>query len=228
MYVVASNRPWHAHLAVRLSELTGKPFQLLDKLDDFCPEKLSKINPEMIFLPHWSHIIPASVYARYECVVFHMTDLPYGRGGSPLQNLIVRGHTETVVSALRCEAGLDTGPIYLKKPLNLQGSAQDIFLRATEIIVSMIVEMVFTKPVPKPQSGDAVTFLRRKPADGDLSAVGELDKIYDHIRMLDAEGYPPAYLDFGDFRVQFTDAQKGNGSVSAKAEIIFRNETIGG
>ncbi len=27
---------------------------------------------------------------KFECVCFHMTDVPYGRGGSPLQNLIIR------------------------------------------------------------------------------------------------------------------------------------------
>jgi len=36
-----------------------------------------------------------------------MTDVPYGRGGSPLQNLIVRGHTETKLTALRCVRDLD-------------------------------------------------------------------------------------------------------------------------
>ena len=44
-----------------------------------------------------------------------MTDLPYGRGGSPLQNLIINGHKETMMSALRCVQELDAGPIYLKK-----------------------------------------------------------------------------------------------------------------
>ena len=46
-----------------------------------------------------------------------MTDLPYGRGGSPLQNLIVRGHKHTMISAIKCVKELDAGPIYLKKPL---------------------------------------------------------------------------------------------------------------
>ncbi len=56
-----------------------------------------------------------------------MTDLPYGRGGSPLQNLIQRGHTSTMLTALRCGAGLDTGDVYLKQPLSLHGSAEEIF-----------------------------------------------------------------------------------------------------
>ncbi len=37
----------------------------------------------------------------------HMTDVPYGRGGSPLQNLIARGHTSTKLTAMRMTAEVD-------------------------------------------------------------------------------------------------------------------------
>ena len=46
-----------------------------------------------------------------------MTDLPYGRGGSPLQNLIARGFLETKISAILVEKQLDAGPVYLKMEL---------------------------------------------------------------------------------------------------------------
>ncbi len=54
-------------------------------------EKVNDFKPEYIFFPHWSWIIPSEIYENFKCIVFHMTDLPYGRGGSPLQNLISRG-----------------------------------------------------------------------------------------------------------------------------------------
>ena len=44
-----------------------------------------------------------------------MTDLPYGRGGSPLQNLIANKIYDTKISAIRAEGGIDTGRIYLKE-----------------------------------------------------------------------------------------------------------------
>ena len=49
---------------------------------------------------------------RYDCVIFHMTDLPYGRGGSPLQNLIIRGYKKTNVVSNKCVGEVDAGPIY--------------------------------------------------------------------------------------------------------------------
>ena len=63
-----------------------------------------------------------------------MSDLPYGRGGSPLQNLIIREHRKTMISAIQCVKEIDAGPVYLKKPLSLEGSAEEIFICANHII----------------------------------------------------------------------------------------------
>lgn len=149
---------------------------------------------DYIFFPHWSHIIPASIYESRECVLFHMTDLPYGRGGSPLQNLVVRGHQDTQLTALRVSAGLDTGPIYLQQPLSLLGTAREIFLRAGELMLVMMRQIMATRPEPRPQEGEPTVFRRRKPADGDLAGLEELSQVYDYIRMLDADGYPAAFV----------------------------------
>ena len=55
-------------------------------------ETLSNIKPSLVFFLHWSLKVPSDITSNFECVGFHMTDLPYGRGGTPLQNLILRGH----------------------------------------------------------------------------------------------------------------------------------------
>ena len=44
-----------------------------------------------------------------------MTDLPYGRGGSPLQNLILDNKQKTMISAFKMTERMDEGPIYIKK-----------------------------------------------------------------------------------------------------------------
>lgn len=81
---------------------------------DLTVERLERINPQYVFLPHWSYIIPKKVYENFNCVIFHMTDLPFGRGGSPLQNLISRGIYRTKISAIRCSKILDGGDVFLK------------------------------------------------------------------------------------------------------------------
>ena len=53
-------------------------------------QNIKKIKPKYIFIPFGSFIVPKDIYSNYECINFHITDLPYGRGGTPLQNLILR------------------------------------------------------------------------------------------------------------------------------------------
>lgn len=221
-YVIAASRPWYGKLADKLRARTGSEFLLISRPEEFTAERMQSLSPAKIFVPHWSERIPEQIFGRFEVIVFHMTDLPYGRGGSPLQNLIVRGHDSTKISAIRCEAGLDTGPVYLKKELSLAGSAREIFERAVGVIEEMIVELVEHEIKPVPQSGDPVVFPRRKPAESDISTLTDLRGVYDHIRMLDAEGYPHAFAEIGRLRFEFTDAEARDGAVTARVRIKLK------
>ena len=217
--VLISNRPWNRVMAARLEERTGCCFTLLTKPEELIVETLERLKPQYVFFPHWSHRIPENIFNQFECVIFHMTDLPYGRGGSPLQNLIARGIYETKISALRCVKEMDAGPIYLKKPLSLHGSAEEIFLRASDVIEEMIVEILEKLPEPMPQEGAPMVFKRRKAEEGNLAAAQTLEQVFDLIRMLDAEGYPNAFLNVGPFKIEFTRASMKTGHVMADVRI---------
>lgn len=150
-----------------------------------------------------------------------MIDLPYGRGGSPLQNLIVRGHKETKVSAIRVEAGIDTGAVYMKSPLKLNGSAGEILKRASDLIFDEMIPLIIEqRSVPVEQQGEIFTFKRRKPEDGRLTENMGMETIYDYIRMLDGEGYPRAFIKFNGCRMEFERAGMQNGRVTAQVTIM--------
>lgn len=219
--LIVSEKSWNKELVSYLqSTMPQYAFYLISQKEDFTVERIGSISPVKIFIPHWSYIIPSAIFERYECIVFHMTDLPYGRGGSPLQNLIVRGLTATKLSALRVEAGLDTGPVYLKMDLSLLGTAEEIFVRANKLVGKMIVEIIQNNLQPVPQEGDPVVFKRRKPEQSDMSGLEKLEEIFDYIRMLDADGYPHAYIEKGEFRYEFTRASiKADGSIVADVKI---------
>ena len=163
-----------------------------------------------VFFTFWSSYIPSSVYLNHRAVVFHMTDLPFGRGGTPLQNLIQRGFSSTMLSALQCVKELDAGPVYLKKEMSLEGSASQIFARAEELMPQMIEEIVVSGKVPIEQVGEVVQFRRRTPEMSKLSNADPLNKLYDNIRMVDAEGYPRAYIDWAQYRIEFSNADFAN------------------
>jgi len=222
-YIIAGSRPWCINAAKGLKKKNIDFFYINNK-EDLNLNHIASINPRYIFLPHWSWIIPAEIWNQYECIVFHMTDLPFGRGGSPLQNLIVRGVTETKISALRCEAELDAGPIYMKSPLSLLGTAEEIFIRASNCIADMINEIIITHPNPTPQTGEPIYFKRRLPQDSNISEVTSLETLFDYIRMLDAEGYPNAFIEINNFRLEFSRASLKTDKILADVRITRRDK----
>ena len=142
-----------------------------------------------------------------------------------LQNLILRGHLETQISALRCVAELDGGPIYMKRPLSLEGSASEIFLCAAEVIEEMIEEIANTAPIPVPQKGEPTMFFRRTPKESNLqdAKVFSLDDFFNFIRMLDGEGYPKAFVDLHGHRVEFSRVKFEEGKLVGNFEINPKN-----
>lgn len=226
-YVIATVKSWNIDNCNRLmSRFPDDKFYVITEKEDLTAQKLRELNPRYVFLPHWSWIIPEEIYNSFECVVFHMTDLPFGRGGSPLQNLIVRGIYDTKVSAIRVEKGVDTGAIYLKKPVDISvGNVDDILSKVSEIVFGeMIPEFIAGNLVARKQEGEVVTFKRRTPEQSEIPESLTVRQIYDYIRMLDGEGYPAAYKDMGDARIYFRNARMEGDKVYAETEIIRRDE----
>lgn len=217
-YIVASAKEWHrAAFETLQTEIDA------DWVWVATPEELSAAvaagSPRYIFFLHWNWHVPREIWSCHECVCFHMTDLPYGRGGSPLQNLIVAGHKETCLTALRMVEEMDAGPIYTKRPLALEGRAEDIYRAAGKLSFEIIRWMIPNTPEPYPQVGEAVNFKRRRPAQSVLPLHGEIEAIYDHVRMLDAETYPLAFIDYGEFRLEFSHAELEGEIISAHVTL---------
>ena len=180
--------------------------------------------PDYVFFPHWSYIIREEIYEKFNCIIFHMTDLPFGRGGSPLQNLLERQIYKTKISAIRCMHGLDTGDIYLQRDFDISyGNAGNIYLRAAEIISGMIDEIIITNPIPKPQSGTVVSFKRRDASQSNILPLADLEAVYNYIRMLDAPGYPRAFIKNNSVRYEFYNVKKLGNTLQAQVEIKLEN-----
>lgn len=218
-YVIATIRQWNIH-NYKVYFAKKKNFHLVQTREELNIGYLKKINPRYIFFPHWSWIIPEIIFSNFECVIFHTANLPEGRGGSPLQNLILSGRTKTKVCALRAIKDVDAGDIYLKRTLSLSGSAEMIFKRLSRIVfTNMIPYIVKNEPQPKPQAGKISTFKRRSPEESDLSLVTEITKLFDFIRMLDAPEYPKAFLETEKFRFEFSSVRQDKKKLTAVVEI---------
>lgn len=220
--LIGSEKSWNKTLADSLKrKLPEHEFILVDSKDGISFSRLEELAPDKLFFPHWSHIIPSSVYEQFECIVFHMTDLPFGRGGSPLQNLVSRKIFDTKVSALQVVKEVDAGPVHLKKPFNLYGRAEEVFIRLNRLIEEMIVEIIEENPQPQEQEGEVVIFKRRTPEKSDISDIKEPETLLNHINMLDAEGYPKAFVENENYRFEFSRAAlNSDESILADVRII--------
>lgn len=217
--VIASPHQRHDALEVMLRDRLGLNVLRVREQSELDLSRLKAHEPSYIFFPHWSWKIPADIYEGFECIIFHMTDLPFGRGGSPLQNLVLQGISETKLTALRCVAELDAGPTYLKRPLSLLGTAEEILMRASQLTGEMIEVIVRERPEPLMQTGEPTIFRRRAAKEGNLASLETTEKAFDYIRMLDGEGYPRAFLETEHFKLEFGRATLKPDCVIADVKI---------
>ena len=221
-YVVATVKDWNVRNFDKMVSQIRANWHLITSKEELTLGKIETLNPRYIFFPHWSWIIPKEVHSNFECVAFHMTDLPFGRGGSPLQNLIAKGIYETKISAIKVMEEFDAGPIYLQRNLCLHGSAEEIFIGASDITFDMIKYIVENEPVPVEQEGEPVAFRRRTPEQSRIPDIPDLNKVFDWIRMLDAEGYPKSFIETENLRLEFSRANLKSGYILADVRITLR------
>ena len=180
---------------------------------------LKRKKPEIIFFPDWSWIIPNEIISNYKCICFHESNLPKFRGGSPIQNQIIRGITKTKTTAFIMNEKIDAGDIILQKNLSLEGSIQEIFSRMYENDYSLILKIINGKYRRKKQSGKPTSYSRRKPKDSELKSLNHSKNyLYNFIRMLE-DPYPNAFVRIGKQKLIFKKAIYNNKKLSAEVEI---------
>lgn len=218
-FVIASSKPWHLESYKRFKKKNDiKSFYATDtKTINLILKKNKSI--KYIFFLHWNWKVPGKIFQKYECICFHMTDLPKGRGGSPLQNLILDGKKKTTICAFRMTDLLDSGPIYKKKKINLNGRAEDIYKNVSKVCFDMISYIIRNGPIPKDQKGSPTFFKRRNPKQSLLPKNISLSKINDYIRMLDAPTYPLAFIEHGVYKFEFSFSKLFKDNIVARVKI---------
>lgn len=217
--IVAARTPWTRRIFVEDIEPLPGQWLFVETSSELSAALEVAQDVRRIYFIHWSDKVPTDVTTKFECVNFHLTDLPFGRGGSPLQNLIINGHDETMLTAIRMNDELDSGPVYLKRRLPLHGSAEAIYARAGRLAAQMIEEIEATGVRPVPQEGTPTHFRRRRPSQSEMPPELSLPAVHDFIRMLDAPGYPFAFITHGPLRLELRRAVLYADSVVADVTV---------
>ena len=216
-YVICAYRDYGIKLYHNLKKQFD--FTLIKSKNALKFNTIKKINPSIIFFPDWSWIIPNEIISNYKCICFHESNLPKFRGGSPIQNQIIRGVTKTKTTAFIMNEKIDAGDIILQKNLSLEGSIQEIFSRMSENDYSFILKIINGKYKRRKQSGKPTTYSRRKPKESELKSLNHsVNYLYNFIRMLE-DPYPNAFIRIGKQKLIFKKAIYNNKKLSAEVEI---------
>jgi len=137
------------------------------------------------------------------CVVLHPSALPKYRGGSPIQNQIINGVTNSMVSFIKMNEGIDEGDIIYQTPLNLSGKLDDIFTNIIElsapIILAIILQYFYLERfVTQKQNDENASYYPRRTADMSEIKINDFNlfsalELHNKIRSLQ-DPYPNAYI----------------------------------
>ncbi|MEO0408729.1 MAG: methionyl-tRNA formyltransferase [Cyanobacteria bacterium P01_A01_bin.135] len=101
---------------------------------------------------------------RLGCINGHGSLLPNYRGAAPIQWSLYHGEAKTGITSMLMDAGMDTGPMLLKRitPINLTDTAVDLAERLAEITADVLIETLGALEAgqvePTPQDNEAATY----------------------------------------------------------------------
>lgn len=96
-------------------------FQPTSMRDGKALEIIDSLNAELIIVVAFGKILPKEILesVKYGCINIHASLLPKLRGSAPIQWSIINGESETGVSSMQMDEGVDTGDWYIKKSLSI-------------------------------------------------------------------------------------------------------------
>ena len=163
---------------------------------------VDSIKPDLVFFVGWSYKIPENIVNDYTCVCLHPSPLPKYRGGSPIQNQILRNEKDSSVSLFIMDEGLDTGDVLYQSEFSLSGSLDDIFDRIVTIGIRGINYITNNannlNNIKTKQDDSVATFFRRKKQSDSEIKISDFEKyepeyFYNKIRCLN-NPYPNAFI----------------------------------
>lgn len=100
---------------------------------------------------------------RMGCINIHASLLPRWRGAAPIQRAIESGDTESGITTMQMDIGLDTGPMLLIEttPITAADTAQTLHDKLAEIGARLIVKTLAEMPAPITQPEDGITYAHK-------------------------------------------------------------------
>ncbi len=106
--------------------------------------ELRALQADLMIALAYGLILPQAVLdiPKYGCINIHASILPRWRGAAPIQHAILNGDTETGITIMQMDAGLDTGDMLAVYPcaINTTDNSADLLQRLTSLAQSAILD----------------------------------------------------------------------------------------
>ena len=115
-----------------------------------------------LILPH-----PILIAPRLGCLNVHASLLPRWRGAAPIQRALLAGDTETGITIMQMDEGLDTGPILLQQAVpitsgaTVAGLSAELAVLGSRLILEALDGIADGTVAPRPQPQDGLTYARK-------------------------------------------------------------------
>jgi methionyl-tRNA formyltransferase len=165
--------------------------------------ELSAWKPDLIAVAAFGRILPAAILSLPPrgCINVHGSLLPKYRGAGPIQWAIINGETETGITTMLMDEGMDTGAMLLQEsvPIAPDDTAGTLSPRLAEVggrlLVETLVQLKTGALMPTPQDNSQATLAPLlKKEDGVIDWVMPAVRLANRIRGLTP--WPGAYTFF--------------------------------
>ena len=158
--------------------------------------QLHRLAPDLIVVAAFGQILPPEVLSlpRHGCINLHASLLPRHRGAAPIAAAILAGDSETGISIMLMDKGLDTGPILAMRsiPIGPDETAGELGERLASLGATLLIEMLpqwladNIRPIAQDPRLVTTTHLLRK-ADGRVDWTLPAEEVHRRVR-----AYTPA------------------------------------
>jgi methionyl-tRNA formyltransferase len=158
-------------------------------------------------LPDWMLNAP-----HHGCVNVHSSLLPKYRGAAPINWAVARGERETGVTIMLMDAGLDTGPVLLRRATAIgdEETAEELTPRLAELGAESLIEALNKldrgeiKPEPQNDAGATLAPILKRE-DGEINWAMTATEIFNRLRGFTP--FPGCYTFYSDHRLEIVKAR---------------------
>jgi methionyl-tRNA formyltransferase len=167
--------------------------------DETVVEELRTIPCDLIIVAAYGQILPKEVLEYAPCINLHASVLPQYRGASPIQQSLLNNDTETGVTAMWMDEGLDTGAIIeiRKIAIGPDEMVESLYNRLTDAAVSLTLDVIrhWDRRTAIPQNDSSASHCRKITKAEGLIDFSDARDIYNRYRAFTP--WPGVYLESG-------------------------------